>query len=1399
MSLQTPESQEQSLRVPVAVETCFDSGVVDLLRSRVGGTVGFSGVPGVPNDGISHLYVQDVQHIVAQVEKGNCNSQNLYWFYDPSRSEELLRSVYQFPNAALCIVPAKKQWAYLTKGFTLVAQFSKNTKLLQNTSQLNLPVNAPGTMYVWYKPARVEQNVSSRELQSEPTYKVSDVIAAATLIFSLQPVKTHTFQFQGSLSGIKASVLCDSGAEHGPYLSADWCAKHNIKVIPIDNPIGCEGIDGSQLTVTGTAHLRLQIQSYVQHIKFTVVNLNPNSFDVILGDKWFEQVKADMQWYPEARLLIRTVKKEHVLIPTLLGSEKISHKPLSSPSIMSMNRVKHMMRKEDAPEVYLMMITESSVKTTGSSDQSNQLLSEDKVTGIIKDYPMVFTDKAPYGGSAIQIPEVIPTPPDARPISRPLFRYSPLEMAEIERQVTELLALGYIQPSMSPWGTPVLLVKKPHSTELRMCVDYRALNAITRRNSYPLPRIDDLISTLAEAKIFSSIDLRQAYHQLQLIPEDRPKTAFKTPFGLYEYRVLSFGLVNAPAAFQTVMNQIFRPYLNKFVVVYLDDIMVFSKTPEEHERHLRLVLDVLKDKKLTANVDKCNLNRNETTYLGHIISADGLKVDPAKISSIKSFPRPTDVKSLRSFLGMASYFRRFIKKFAIIARPLTDMLKKGVNVTASWSSTAEHAFTRLKEALSTAPVLTIPDWKSTEPFTMFCDGSYEGISGILLQNRKVVAYESRKLSPAEMRYSPTEFEMLAVDYCCQKWRCYIEGRKCIVRTDHKPNVSFPTQQMLTRRQARWLERLQGFDLQWDHIPGPDNIADALSRNPQPNSLLGAVITRAQHRRQNENHLTDNNDFLARLRQAYTTDVTFSADQPTVYIQEDGLYYLQDKLVIPADRTLINEVIQECHSSQFAGHLGRERTLRLVRRYFYWPKMHKDVQLFVQRCESCQRNKARMHKPSGLLLPLEIPQTPWQSISMDFITHLPSSRQGHTAIYVVVDRLTKMVRLAPCKDETDAPEVAHLFMENVVRHHGIPYSIISDRDSRFTSKFWEAFCDQWNIHHSLSTAFHPETNANTERMNRVVQEMLRNVTLPDQSDWDEHLYLVEFCINNAYNHSLKTTPFYLNYGRHPDIPIASMIKRHREKVHNRARYLQRTSAEHSVIDVPYINSLTQKMQQLVARAKQALINAQQRQKHYADLRRQEAHFTEGQQVLLSTKYLSLKTTGAKKLLPRFVGPFSITKVIQNPVSHEAVAVKLTLPPALDVHPVFHVSLIEPYRSDGNVHPPLPVLTDGELSYKVEKILNHRDRGRGKKLREFLVKWSGYDHAHNTWEPVSCLHDRDSSVAIQHYWATRKERTVRTPVDRSHTSKRDVPVHPLRPKMKRRSKRKVRLVLDRLPRV
>lgn len=416
-----------------------------------------------------------------------------------------------------------------------------------------------------------------------------------------------------------------------------------------------------------------------------------------------------------------------------------------------------------------------------------------------------------------------------------MIRLTPAEKAQVEAKIIDLLEKGWVEPAHSPYGAPILFVGKKDGG-LRMCVDYRPLNEQTVKNRYPLPRIDDLLDELHGAKFFTSLDLQQAYHQLRLKAEDVEKTAFNTHMGQFQYKVLSFGLTNAPATFQSVMNHMLRPHLGKYCLVYMDDVLIYSRTPEEHLQHICAVLTTLREQHLYCKLSKCKFALSKVQFLEHVVGQDGVEPNPVKVDLIRDWPTPCTPRELASFLGMAQYFSKFIPAYAIQTTCLRALLRKGA--IWQWSDQCELAFQGVKHAVKTTPVLRTPD--PDTPYEVIVDACQSGIGAVLMQEGKPVSFAGRQLIPAETRYHTTDQELLAVMFALQHWRCYLQGAKhpFILVTDHHPNTFFATQPVLSRRQARWSERLQEYDFQWQYRPGKRNVADPVSRAPSLQLLAG---------------------------------------------------------------------------------------------------------------------------------------------------------------------------------------------------------------------------------------------------------------------------------------------------------------------------------------------------------------------------------------------------------------------------------------------------------------------------------------------------------------------------------------------------------------------------------
>ena len=648
--------------------------------------------------------------------------------------------------------------------------------------------------------------------------------------------------YNAHVAGVPACALIDSGATDC-FIAESFVRAHNVKVKPHNDSTLTLG-DGTSSSIIGVAKLGVALQTYHAQINFFVTNL-VNGTDIVLGDSWLKKTKAVLDYERNMVKLVKGSKKitlTHVspastatssdTRPAVLTAMKRAVKNSCGLFLVQVNRL------DDELEEDLSWTKEDTAKEPPSVLQK-----------LLTEYADVFPEDLPNRLPPDRgVGHTIPLEPGQKPPFRPLYRLSPLEHQEVQTQIKMLLEKGWIEPSVSPFGSPILFVQKKDGS-LRMCVDYRAVNKQTEKNRYALPRIDDLLDQLHGSTVFTSLDLAQGYHQIRITPEDVPKTAFRTPIGHFQYRVLPFGLTNAPATFQAVMNDIFRPYLGKFVLIYLDDILIYSKTPEEHVEHLRTVLRVLRKHQFYAKKKKCTFMEKELLYLGHIISADGIRPDPAKVAAVQEWKVPTDLHQLRSFLGFGNFFRKFIQGYSKMVTPLTRLTRSSVKW--SWAAECQEAFEGVKYALTHAPTLALAD--PTLPYELVADASGECLGAILLQKGRPIAFESRRMTPAERNYFTTEQECLAVIHALQMWRCYVEGNVGLtVVTDHKPNTYLATQPRLSRRQARWSEFLQPYRFEWSYRPGRMNSADPLSRHRR--EVL--VLTRAQASATEKQRVTD---------------------------------------------------------------------------------------------------------------------------------------------------------------------------------------------------------------------------------------------------------------------------------------------------------------------------------------------------------------------------------------------------------------------------------------------------------------------------------------------------------------------------------------------------------------
>ena len=896
----------------------------------------------------------------------------------------------------------------------------------------------------------------------------------------------------------------------------------------------------------------------------------------------------------------------------------------------------------------------------------------------------------------------------------PSLRPYPVPLAyreELKHQLQELLKLGYIRESDSPYSSPCLFVPKADGS-LRLCVDYRHLNSNTVIDKFPLPHAEHLLELVGNATYFSKLDLIAGYHQIGMQAESIKLTAFSTPEGLWEWAVMPFGLCNAPSTFQRAMNHIFRKYLGKFLIVYLDDILIFSQSKSDHMNHLKLVFDCLKEHHLVAKLKKCSFFAKKIQFLGHTLSGNGIQTSEDKIQCLKEWQLPQNKKGFQSFVGFTSYYRRYVKNFAKLVRPL---VQAGLGNLKPRHPLVLLAFDQIKTALYTSQMLKPPRPGATYILTL--DASQFAMGAVIeIVNPdgliSPVAYYSKSLQPAETRYSIREKELLAVVRALERYRHFLIGHTVVVKTDHQSLLYLlNSKNQPNSRLSRWLELLCQFNIHIQYIKGKSNIADPLSRRFElqlkdasqfhPDDVEGLQInvthvdtlqtfTALDFARKN---LGD--DFVVKIKKAYETD----EESKTIYTVlrdklpipktikarikhfkvDDGLLYFIgydlraqsiDRLWIP--KLMQYDVTHLHHSSRTALHPGAEVTFIEMLRYYFWPHMITTVKQIIRLCVICQGIKPRNHSPFGLLRPLSIPQSRWSSISLDFVGGFPMV-DGKDYILVVVDRFTKRAHFIPCAKTITARQTAQLFIDNVFKLHGLPDEIISDNDVRFQSHFWLNFFKELQVLLKFSTTFHPQTDGQTERTNRSMIQLLRAFADYTDSEWLKKLAITEFAYNSHYHSAIKMSPFEADIGFIPKQPHLDT------RILNHEATRQVPPSERISEDFA---RLLQFQNELV---KQNLLHLQAEAEKHFNKHREELILKVGDQVLIHRdSHMFSRHFKLTKQSNIFFGPYQVCKVY--PDNHNVYEIALGLP--IHFGRMFNVKNLKPYYTDRPQFPKEP---------------------------------------------------------------------------------------------------------------
>ena len=1047
------------------------------------------------------------------------------------------------------------------------------------------------------------------------------------------------------------------------------------------------------------------------------------------------------------------------------------------------------------------------------------------------------------------------------PISVPMYGSSPEKRRFMDVQIDTWFEQGVIEPSISPWSAPVVIAYR--NGKPRFCVDYRKLNAVTTPDEFPIPRQSEILSSLSGAQVLSSLDALSGFTQLELDPEDVEKTAFRTHRGLFQFKRMPFGLRNGPSIFQRVMQGILAPYLWLFCLVYIDDIVVYSKSYEEHIDHLDLVLEAIEKAGITLSPKKCHLFYGSILLLGHKVSRLGLSTHLEKVKAIMELDRPKKLSQLQTFLGMVVYFAAFIPYYASICSPLFQMLRKGRKW--NWGAEEEHAFESAKRTLQESPVLGHPI--EGLPYRLYTDASDEALGCALQQiqpiavkdlkgtrtyNRlrkqydaglpppkltttlsskiadspdndkwgdtfdssvvhveRVIAYWSRTFKSAETRYSTTEREALAAKEGLVKFQPFIEGEKILLVTDHSALQWARTYENSNRRLAAWGAVFSAYapNLEIIHRAGRvHSNVDPLSRLPrappahispllgdEPSIKADSSLAEQQERQAESEparmafnawtiedclegrksawtsaveqpadddtldelepsmdywnatnptpnlHIAISESFLADWIQGYQTDPAFRsvwtdmADDSAsgkankrFMKDERGLIYFidpeyQPRLCVP--RSQRNFVLREAHESPLeSSHAGPERLWQQLSQKFYWRRMKTDILAFVGSCDICQKTKFSNFNKFGFLIPNPIPLRPYQSISMDFIVHLPWS-DNFNAIFVVVDRLTKHASFIPTTTGLTAEEFGELYVKHIGCRFGLPESIITDRDPRWTSDFWRGVAKCLKTKMSLSSSHHPQHDGQTEIVNKQLATMLRAYVNDDLSDWSAWLHILEFAYNNAVHGSTGTTPFFLLYGFHPRTPLDFL----------KSGKADASSYSLSPEAVTFLETLAMHRDS----ARRAIAVAQDKQAaQYNKSRRPVPELRKGSRVLVnphSLEWVDSKGAGAK-LKQRWIGPFEVIQKI-NPKVY-----RLRMSDQYPGLPVFNIEHLKLYKESDEEWGERTLMKESRRSkpateeYSVEAVVGHRRKRRG---MEWLVRWEGYGPQFDTWEPTASL--------------------------------------------------------------
>ena len=860
-----------------------------------------------------------------------------------------------------------------------------------------------------------------------------------------------------------------------------------------------------------------------------------------------------------------------------------------------------------------------------------------------------------------------------RPIHTPPYRKSNKDQETLNEETQKLMNKGIIEHSTSPWSSPVVLVKKKDGTT-RFCVDYRRLNQITVKDAFPLPRIDDIYDQLTEATHFTKFDFKAGYFQVPLDKADRPKTAFSTRDGHFQFKVLPQGLTNGPPTFQRIVNQILGPNRWKHMLAYIDDIIIYSKNFAEHVQHIEEVCSLLKEANFKLNIEKCEVARTEILFLGHVVAQGTIKPDPENIRGLAETREPTTAEEAFRFVKAAEYYRKFIPKFSSIAAPLhkyspttiqQQQMKAQKKQPFELTEDAKEAFHKLKQILTTELVLNLPD--DALPFKVQTDASTDGIGAVLLQvtsqGDRPLAYMSKKLTKTQMKWPTIEQECYAIIQAVDKWDKYLRGQEFLVETDHEPLVSFVSKEQVNKKCERWRLKLAEYRLKVKHIQGKkNNMADYLSRSPvddaedeveeatSKGSMVNA-ITRAQAKLQHQEA-----ELIPKGKEAIIVNPTtqsmgnnrsetslfdidnlqkYQEEDPTIRkikqnIERERQYEIKEGIVwrkrttpaksvpyVPAGQMRAS-ILKAYHDTPGNGaHFGRDKTLKKIQDRYFWPTMTADITNYVKSCLECAQNNHRRIKPPGKLKPIPPPEGIWKLLSMDFHGPItPTTLRGNRYIISITDILSKFV-IAKAVRDCSATTATNFLINEVIMKYGTPTCILTDNGTHFTAQMMNNLFQSLGTTHLYTTVYHPQTNGQIERFNATMDGKIATLCNERRTNWDEVLPFVTFNYNTSIHATTQQTPFEMMHGRQATLPFDQQ----------QALISVTPDPEHGKKLRDYLEKLTND-------ARKKIETCQQQYKARYDLNRQELQLKTNDLVLVKTR------NARNKFDIRYEGPFKI---------------------------------------------------------------------------------------------------------------------------------------------------------------